>query len=349
MEKQTIGKFIAALRKVNGMTQSDLAERLGVTNKSVSKWERDECCPDLTLIPVIAEIFGVTSDEILKGARIASTEGAVASEPIKTEKQTSMLIQKRLMNFKHLSLIPIFLTVTNLIALFVFVLTAGVQLSLNTHLPEAVRAFNNTFLIVSLAGFLPAAMLSIGLEYVFQGRAKAALFSLDTEAVFDKRLLGAAKTIENYFFNIIAVNLIALLNAALFLMIIFSLNNIDGIVDFSHFAFVMYFLWFSLPAYVYACFVKRLVTDKKYYDIRGQPEIKRNLKKLNIFAFAASAGALMLSLSYFISLIIFISSTGSYMGLIGFLIFVIVYFSFVGASIVTIILRKKILKPYGKL
>ncbi|MGN1419159.1 MAG: helix-turn-helix domain-containing protein [Acutalibacteraceae bacterium] len=69
MEKKTIGQFICTLRKASGMTQKQLAQKLCVSDKSVSRWERDECLPDLTLIPVIAEIFGVTSDEILKGEK----------------------------------------------------------------------------------------------------------------------------------------------------------------------------------------------------------------------------------------------------------------------------------------
>ena len=59
MEKKTIGSFIAALRKANGMTQKELAEKLNVSDKSVSRWERDDGAPDLSVIPVIAEIFGV--------------------------------------------------------------------------------------------------------------------------------------------------------------------------------------------------------------------------------------------------------------------------------------------------
>lgn len=69
MEKKTIGSFIAALRKANGMTQKNLAEMLNVSDKTVSRWERDESAPDLSLIPVIAEIFGITSDELLRGER----------------------------------------------------------------------------------------------------------------------------------------------------------------------------------------------------------------------------------------------------------------------------------------
>lgn len=69
MEKKTIGGFIATLRKANGMTQRELAEQLNVSDKTVSRWERNDGAPDLALIPVIAEIFGVTCDELLRGER----------------------------------------------------------------------------------------------------------------------------------------------------------------------------------------------------------------------------------------------------------------------------------------
>ncbi|MCD8021449.1 MAG: helix-turn-helix domain-containing protein, partial [Lachnospiraceae bacterium] len=69
MGQKSIGSFIAALRKANGLTQKDLAEKLNVSDKTVSRWERDEGAPDLSLIPVIAEIFGVTCDELLRGER----------------------------------------------------------------------------------------------------------------------------------------------------------------------------------------------------------------------------------------------------------------------------------------
>ena len=69
MEKKTMGSFLAALRRASGMTQKELAERLNVSDKSVSRWERDDGAPDLALIPVIAEVFGVTCDELLRGER----------------------------------------------------------------------------------------------------------------------------------------------------------------------------------------------------------------------------------------------------------------------------------------
>ena len=69
MDKKTIGKFISALRRANGMTQKELGEKLYVSDKAISRWERDECLPELSLIPTIAEIFGITTDELLRGER----------------------------------------------------------------------------------------------------------------------------------------------------------------------------------------------------------------------------------------------------------------------------------------
>lgn len=69
MEAKSIGKFIAALRKANGYTQAQLAEMLGVSNKTISNWENEVSYPDLSLIPVIADVFNVTSDELLRGEK----------------------------------------------------------------------------------------------------------------------------------------------------------------------------------------------------------------------------------------------------------------------------------------
>ena len=69
MEAKSIGKFIATLRKANGYTQAQLAEMLGVSNKTISNWENEVSYPDLSLIPVIADMFNVTSDELLRGEK----------------------------------------------------------------------------------------------------------------------------------------------------------------------------------------------------------------------------------------------------------------------------------------
>ena len=66
MKKQTLGIMISTLRKEKGMTQLELAEKMGVTDKAVSKWERDLSFPDINSIPKLAEIFEVTVDELMQ-------------------------------------------------------------------------------------------------------------------------------------------------------------------------------------------------------------------------------------------------------------------------------------------
>ena len=65
MEKQTMGEIISALRKEKGMTQKDLADKMGVTDKAVSKWERNLSCPDISSIPKLAEILGTGVETLM--------------------------------------------------------------------------------------------------------------------------------------------------------------------------------------------------------------------------------------------------------------------------------------------
>lgn len=66
MKKQTFGNIIVSLRKEKGMTQFELAEKMGVTDKAVSKWERDLSFPDISSIPKLAEIFEVSVDDLMQ-------------------------------------------------------------------------------------------------------------------------------------------------------------------------------------------------------------------------------------------------------------------------------------------
>ena len=127
MTRNSMGQFMAALRKANGMTQQEVADRLCVSNKAVSRWERDECAPDISLIPAIAEMYGVTCDELLRGERISrdtetqeEKDGAAEKGRTdkKVERQRKALISRALSGFKTMVLISIALSVVGLIFMF---------------------------------------------------------------------------------------------------------------------------------------------------------------------------------------------------------------------------------------
>lgn len=117
MAKNSIGQFIAALRKANGMTQQNVADRLNVSNKAVSRWERDECAPDLSVIPALAEMFGVTCDELLKGERNRESD-ADGKKDIKFKKQVENLINSTLSRFKTMIWVSLLISFAGLICMF---------------------------------------------------------------------------------------------------------------------------------------------------------------------------------------------------------------------------------------
>ena len=65
MSNKTFGEMISSLRREKNMTQNDLADKMNVTDKAVSKWERNLSCPDINSIPKLAEILGVSVEKLL--------------------------------------------------------------------------------------------------------------------------------------------------------------------------------------------------------------------------------------------------------------------------------------------
>ncbi len=86
MEKQTLGEMIATLRREKQLTQLELAEKMGVTDKAVSKWERNLSCPDVSSIPRLAEILGVSPGELIEAK----------AAPVKTGGKKSQAVQAAL-------------------------------------------------------------------------------------------------------------------------------------------------------------------------------------------------------------------------------------------------------------
>lgn len=75
-----IGKFIAALRKEKGLTQEQLGEKLGVTNKTVSRWEKGNYMPDVEMLSLLSKEFGVSINELISGERLATEDFKEAAD-----------------------------------------------------------------------------------------------------------------------------------------------------------------------------------------------------------------------------------------------------------------------------
>ena len=70
MNQEKIGKFILELRKEKNMTQMDLADKIGVTDRAISKWENGKGMPDLSLIQPLCKELGITINDLLSGEKI---------------------------------------------------------------------------------------------------------------------------------------------------------------------------------------------------------------------------------------------------------------------------------------
>ena len=88
------GNYLYSLRKSKGMTQQELADKLGVTNKAVSKWETGEAFPETSQLVPLSDIFGVTVDDLLRGNEEALRETNQTAE-MPDEKRESIYAKKK--------------------------------------------------------------------------------------------------------------------------------------------------------------------------------------------------------------------------------------------------------------
>lgn len=197
MEKKTMGAFLAALRKANGYTQQEVADKLNVSNKTVSKWECDDGCPEIMMLPVIAELYSVTVDEILKGERITKTE--TETKPENTEKRAKYLIEKALTKNKNLNIIAVTLSVIGAI------------------LPYFVLKFipiNYHFIPIIISVVLITAAIIITL--IATNNLKSNLYS--SEIISEEDIKIAKCTAIKYIYTVIALSIISVIGIILVLL-----------------------------------------------------------------------------------------------------------------------------------
>ncbi|MEI2414134.1 helix-turn-helix transcriptional regulator [Ligilactobacillus salivarius] len=98
MEQEKIGKFIAKCRKEQNFTQANLAEKLGITNQAVSKWENGKSMPDASLMLELCQLLKISVNELLNGEKIIMKDYKKIAEQnlIELEKQKEMADKKLL-------------------------------------------------------------------------------------------------------------------------------------------------------------------------------------------------------------------------------------------------------------
>lgn len=149
MDQFKIGRFIAQRRKLCGMTQMQLAEKLNITDRAVSKWERGKSMPDSALMPELCELLDITINDLFNGEVIIMENYKEKSEKLLIE----MAKQKEESDKKMLSL-------EILIGLFASLIFIGAVLIAGTvNMPDWLR------ICLILAGLIP---FIIGVGYALK-------------------------------------------------------------------------------------------------------------------------------------------------------------------------------------
>lgn len=115
MDQVKIGKFIAELRRRDGLTQEALGEKIGVTNKTISRWENGNYMPDIEMLQLLAREFHVSINELLSGERLPDENFRQKADEniISVSKSSSFSFEERKEFFKgkwrreHISLFVI--------------------------------------------------------------------------------------------------------------------------------------------------------------------------------------------------------------------------------------------------
>ncbi len=197
---KTMGGFMAALRRARGMTQQEVADRLNVSNKTISKWERDDGYPEITIIPALAELFEVTSDEILRGERIPQPGQEREKQAAKTEKQIRRLINSSVTRFQNFSCLAAALALAGWITLFTIAYTFY----------RPLLGFGIMLILI---------IASVTTQFFSINTARASTGDHEISADRQKLLLPLQKTINRYTFAVFMSNAAVIILSLPFILI----------------------------------------------------------------------------------------------------------------------------------
>ncbi len=118
MNQVRIGKFISKCRKKKGITQNELAELLGITNRAVSKWETGICMPDAGTIPELCQILDISISDLFSGEKIMENNKD-------SEKFILKLVEEKAERDKQLLILEILIGILSTSVLVSFILLAS--------------------------------------------------------------------------------------------------------------------------------------------------------------------------------------------------------------------------------
>lgn len=154
--KSIIAENITALRKGNSMTQIELAEKLNYSDKAISKWERGESVPDITVLKAIADMFDVTVDYLLVREHISVDQELSEEEVLKREREEKKQEKKKRLKKTHSIVAAMSVLLVWLIATLIFVILDASLNGTLRHLlvfPYAVVASTIVWLVFNSMWF----------------------------------------------------------------------------------------------------------------------------------------------------------------------------------------------------
>ena len=154
MDREMLGRFIAQRRKERNMTQRELAEKLHVTDKAVSKWERGVGCPDISLLEPLAEALELSVDQLLT-YQTAPEEPEAAAEPVTSQAVQAVLdltLEERRARRRRRWFIAMAVTLSLIVLAVVYVFLSSLQARGDLFRNESSTSPDGSITVVTYAG-----------------------------------------------------------------------------------------------------------------------------------------------------------------------------------------------------
>ncbi len=277
MKQNTIGGFIAALRKARGMTQQEVADWLNVSNKTISKWERDEGYPEITIIPALAELFEVTSDEILRGERIPPSDQETEKHSARVEKQIRRIVNSSITRFINYSYLAAALSLAGLLCLF----TTAYAFY------RPVLGFGIMFIFV---------IASMTIELFMLNTCRAATRDHEITGGNREMLVPLWKTINRYSFALFMINTVVVILSLPFILVRDS-HYVESVITMKSYLALLPTLVLIialLGAFLMNIFKEKLFLSEEVSS--GKVYSVKKMRRMNFSQGAALAAALIIPL-----------------------------------------------------